>query len=285
MPLLGLRPGPVGCAGAGSRGRSRPAACSLPSWSPGRRCAADWSGACSPASACCWCSPASWPARCCAGAGRRQPGRRAGRRAARWRRSTSGSSPTRGRWPAGTATGFCCAVGAPGHRAGHAPMSWRRRCWCSADRDWRDARWAHGADDRPAVAGRRARAGRGALRPRPSRGARRARTCGGAAPRRCAARSGRRWRTARRASGRWCRRWSTATTPGSTPPCGRLPHHRADPPAGRVGHQPDPGRRVPAGAGAVVRGARTLAVRSWAPRGSSASCCWRAPSRACCGRR
>ena len=43
------------------------------------------------------------------------------------------------------------------------------------------------------------------------------RTCGGAAPPRCGRRSATPSRTGRTTSARWCRRWSTATTPGSTP--------------------------------------------------------------------
>ena len=47
--------------------------------------------------------------------------------------------------------------------------------------------------------------------------------------------------------------------------CRRLPRHRADPPAGGLRHQPDPGRRLPAGAGPLVPGARALAA-TWSAR-------------------
>ena len=53
---------------------------------------------------------------------------------------------------------------------------------------------------------------------------------------------------------------------------GGLPDHRADPPARRVRHQPDPGRRVPAGAGPLVPGARAVAARRGRRSGSSGSC-------------
>ena len=65
----------------------------------------------------------------------------------------------------------------------------------------------------------------------------------------------------------------------------RLPHDRADPPAGGVGHQPDAGGRVRAGAwpgGCAYAGAGST---SSAPPGSPGSCCSRGPSRACCGPR
>ena len=63
-----------------------------------------------------------------------------------------------------------------------------------------------------------------------------------------------------------------------------LPHHRAHPPDGRLGHQPDPGRRLPARRGPLGRRPRSRGSASSARPGSSASCCWPAPSPACCER-
>ena len=62
---------------------------------------------------------------------------------------------------------------------------------------------------------------------------------------------------------RWSRRWWSATTRARPGARRRLPHHRADPPAGRLRHQPDPGRRLPAGrrrGGAGCAGAGSYAV-------------------------
>ena len=114
-----------------------------------------------------------------------------------------------------------------------------------------------GAGFRAAVAGRRGRPRRGLPRARRARGAGARRTA--AARRRAGARraSGSRWPTGGPSRAPWCRRWSTVTTPGCrSGPGDRLPDRRPDPPAGRVRHQPDPGRRRIAGARAVRSGVR-----------------------------
>ena len=64
-----------------------------------------------------------------------------------------------------------------------------------------------------------------------------------------------------------------------------LPHLRADPPRGRLRHQPHAGRRVPArrralGGGAGPRSGRGRVCSAW-----PGSCCWPDPSPASCGRR
>ena len=123
---------------------------------------------------------------------------------------------------------------------GHGSAGARRR------RRTGGARRAVGA--RPAERGGRARrlvagSGGGAgVDPRVRRSAERARARAGAV------------------AGRGRRQWSR---PGAGR---RLPDDRADPPAGRVGHQPDPARRVPADRGALVRRARSLDVRLGGPR-------------------
>ncbi len=244
----------VGGAGRGcGRGRS---------WSRRRRArlVAPWPGCCS------WRSLA----RCRRGAagrpGRAQPGGRPGRRGRRGHGGRDGRlRPAHGRRSARSFAGdqVVWRLDRPrGHRPRAHRRRWPRRCWCSATPTTRGCRSGatvrlHGrlvpADDRDLAA---------LLRPSGDAevvGARRA--CGGGPRPRCGRRCATRWRTGPPTSGRWCRRWSTATTPSVDPALqDDVPRDRADPPAGRVRHQPDPGRRVPAGAGALVPGARAVAA-------------------------
>ncbi len=89
---------------------------------------------------------------------------------------------------------------------------------------------------------------------------------------------------ARPTPARWCRPWWSATTADVGRGGRRLPHHRADPPRGGVRDQPHPGRRLPARARALGRGARPGPAGRRARRGGRVRGAG-PPSPACCGRR
>ena len=183
-----------------------------------------------------------------------------------------GRAPTRGCGRGGSPTTWCSAAGSPRSTAGRrdVPRS-AHRCWSSrgAGRG-REVRWARSVRVPGRLGDRRGPGPVGACcgpRSRPVRASRSRPSW---------------WRVADRVRaslresvagvpephrGRWCRPWWWATTTGLDPALAEdFSHHRADPPARGVRHEPDPapglragGRRAGwacAGGGRYVRRAR-----------------------------